>query len=402
MKFKYSAKTKDGRHTQKGEIEAPNQKSAIDLLKKNDLVVFSLIPVSESQITLTDFQSVLGISLGEKVRFTDQLANMITAGLAMTKALEILAGQAKNPKMAEVIKMILSDVEAGSSLHDSISKHPKIFSESYISLIRAGESSGKLDAVLRRLADTMEKQNQFRSKVRSAMIYPIIITLAMVAVFTILMVSVIPKLAVMYESLDVELPAITQAMISLSNFMVNSWYIMLAIIIVSVVAFIKYKQTEGGAMTVAKIVFKFPVFGNLSRQSGLVEFTGTLSLLVESGVPIIDGLKIVKNTTGNIIYRQAIERFVEDVRHGMPLSQTVMKEETFPTLVSEMLMVGEETGTMDQRLASLSEYFENEVNKIVKNLSAAMEPMIMVVLGIMVGVLMFAVVTPIYKLTAAF
>ena len=402
MRFKYSAKTKDGKQTRKGEIDAPDQKSAINLLREKKLIVYSLVPTKQNDDVLEIFSKLKGISLNDKVKFTEQLSNMVTAGLSITKALEIIIAQTKNKNFAKVLEGVLADLEAGTSLSKSVSKYPKIFDQTYVSLIQAGESSGKLDKVLQRLAETLEKKRLFISKVRGAMIYPAIITVTMVIVFIIIIVFVIPQMTSLYTSLDVNLPMSTKILISISDLIKTKWWLILAVIALVVIGFKYFKSTREGQYILSKVIFKLPIFGNLVKQSNLVEFTMTLALLMESGVSIIDSLEIVKNTFRNLLFRDSVYRLITEVKHGIPLSQAVSKEEIYPPLVSNMLVVGEETGTVDQRLKSLAVYFENEVDKIVKNLSTAMEPIIMITLGIMVALLIFSVITPIYQLTSQF
>ncbi len=404
MRFRYSAKSRNDKTTIKGEIEAPNQKSAIDMLRSKNMIVYALVPMSEGiSLNPLDWVSkLMGVTLNEKVMFTSQLASMIKAGLPLTKALEVLESQTKDKNMAGVVTSLLNEVEGGNALNEAMASYPTVFAESYLSLVKAGENSGKLDIVLERLADTLEKQRQFKAKVKGALIYPIIVVGAMSAVFVLIMIFVIPQLSTLYDSLAVELPTATKIIIAISDFLVLRWWVVLAALFGSITAFKMFLRTPTGEETWARFVFHIPIFGSLSKQSGLVEFTRALSLLTQSGVPIVDSLYIVKNATENILYKQSVSRFLDDVKHGFPLSQSVAREPDFPPIVSNLLLVGEETGTIDKSLLNLSVYFEGEVDKIVKNLSTAMEPMIMIMLGIMVAFLILAVITPIYKLTASF
>ena len=402
MKFQYSAKTRDGSQNKKGEIEAPNQKSAIRMLRNKNLVVYSMVATGKQTNLLGIFEKLKGVSLGDKVKFTEQLASMTTAGLPLTKALDILVTQTGNKQMSEIIDETLADVESGMPLSTALEKYPKVFDQSYVSLLKAGEKSGKLSDVLSKQAKTMEKQRKFKSEVKGAMIYPIIVLSTMAVVFVLIMILVIPKMATMYESLNVELPVLTQVLISISNFMVNSWWIMILGFAGTVYGIRFFANTPYGKYFFAGLFLKLPIFGNLNKKSNLVEFTQTLGLLSEAGVPIVEGLEIAQYSMGNLIYQDAVNNFIDDVKHGYPLSQSIAKKSIFPSLVSDMLVVGEETGTVAERLNGLSTYFENEVDKIVKNLSTAMEPLIMIMLGIMVALLILSVITPIYQLTSQF
>jgi len=402
MLFKYSAKTRDGLKTRKGEIDSPNQRQAVNLLREKGLIVYSLVPQAKNNDILSSIKLFNGVSINEKVKFTEQLASMMVAGLPMTKALELQAGQADNKKMGEIISNVLSEVEAGTPLSTSLERQGDIFSRSYISLVRAGEASGKLDKVLEKLAISLEKQREFKSKVKGALLYPTIITTAMIGVFFIIVVFVIPKMTAVYASFDVDLPITTRALIKLSNFLISYWWMALALI-AGVFFGLRYlRKTTTGDYYFSVIALRLPVFGKLLKQSAIVEFTQTLGLLVESGVPIIEGLEIVRDSLSNALYREAVTDFIEDVKHGYPLSQSVARDTIFPPLVSQMLVVGEETGTVDTQMNNLANFYTGEVDKVVKNLSVALEPIIMIMLGVMVGVLIFSVITPIYQLTSKF
>jgi type IV pilus assembly protein PilC len=399
MLFKYSAKTRDTLTTRKGEIEAPDQPSALKQLQSRGLIVYSLISTKESISILDSIKGSLGISLTDKVRITDNLAKMLIAGLALTKSLEILIAQTSKKKLNDLLQSVLNDVEGGSQLSMALEKHSDVFPESYISLVRAGEVSGKLASVLEQLAETMEKQRQFRSKVSSAMVYPGAIMFIMGGVFTVLMVFVIPQMSDIYKLNNVQLPLMTQIMIKISDFMVNFWYIMI-LGIIGIIGGMKYAyMTPAGKYTIDGILLKIPAFGNLIKNSVMVEFSRTLSLLSNAGVNIVDGLEIVQKTVGNSLYQQSVEMFTEDVKHGYPLSQSMMRDPLIPTFAAQMVVVGEETGTVGERLLGIATFYEGEVDKFVKNISTLIEPIIMVVLGILVALLVVSVIVPIYQLT---
>jgi type IV pilus assembly protein PilC len=398
--FKYQAKNTSGQDVT-GIVQANNEKIAVSLLRDKGYIVYSVTP-NKGSFDLKGITSFRGISDTEKVNFTQNLTAMISAGLPLAQALEILQEQTQSGKMKEVIQSALRDVESGLPLSTALEKFPKTFNKNYISLVRAGEASGTLDKVLKRLADTLEKQRAFKSKVKGAMIYPAIIVLAMVGVFVIIVVFVIPKLAEMYKSIGVDLPLPTKVMIWLSEFMTQKWYLLIALIVGSIVLFKRYAATKVGTYTLAKVSFKLPIFGPILREKDLTEFSRSLSLLIASGVSLIDALDITRDAVGNVIYRDAVSEFESEVKKGNALSSAVGKNKEFPLIVSKMIKVGEETGKTDEILERLSNYFEDIVDNKVKNLSTALEPLIMVVLGLMVGVLIISVITPIYKLTSNF
>lgn len=403
MKFIYKAKLNDGIRENTGTIDAPNKNAAISKLRSSGLFVYSLKPVKEKTAAFFNVFSFLeNISLSEKVKFTDQMASMLNAGLPITKSLEILSTQTKNKKMGQILQSVLNDVESGAPLSKAIQNQGAIFSPSYVSLLRAGEASGKVDEVMRRLADTLEKQREFGSKVKGAMIYPGIITTAMFLVFFLIVVFVIPKMSAIYDSFEIELPLMTKALISLSDFLIGFWWITISLGLAIITGIRIFAATTEGEQIFSTISLKLPVFGEIIRQSSIVELTRTLGLLDEAGVPIIEALAISKNSMKNKLFRDSIDRFIDDVKHGLPLSQSIEKEKIYPQMVAQMLVVGEETGTVGARLNGLAKYYEGEVDKVVKNLSTAMEPLIMLMLGLMVGVLIISVIMPIYQLTSQF
>ncbi|NCT55360.1 type II secretion system F family protein [bacterium] len=399
-KYSYKAKNGTGQDVG-GVVEADSQNIAVSLLKDRGYIVYSLRPYKK-ELTVESLLSFRGVSDTDKVNFTQSLASMTKAGLPLASALEILTDQSKNPKMREVVQTALTDVEAGMPLSQSLAKYPDVFQENIVSLIQAGEASGKIAEVLERLSYTLEKRREFTAKVKGAMIYPVIIMIAMSAVFLVIVVFVIPKLVDMYSSFGVELPWATKAMIWFSNFIKTKWYLVLAIIAGSVYGFKTYAKTTSGAHNLGRMTLKIPVFGSIMIKRDLTEFTRSLSLLVSSGVAIIDALSISRDSVGNILFKEDISRFVDAVKSGGSLSDAIKKSSNFPPIVSKLIRVGEETGTTDDSLTNISNYYEKEVDTLVKNLSTALEPMIMVVLGVMVGGLIVSVITPIYKLMSQF
>ncbi|MCA9368872.1 type II secretion system F family protein, partial [Candidatus Woesebacteria bacterium] len=278
----------------------------------------------------------------------------------------------------------------------------KEFSKVYIQLVRAGEAGGVLDEVLNRLAENMEKQKEFRAKTKGAMIYPIIVTIAMVVVGFIMMIFVIPKLTEMYKDFGAQLPLPTLVLIGISDFMVNFWYIVLGGMAAAFAVFSRWKKTPVGHLQWDSFVLKVPIFGILRQKTILTEFTRTLSLLLGSGISLLQALEIVTDGVENLVYQNALKEATKQVEKGVSLSQSISRYESFPPILQQMISVGEETGKLDDVLFKLSKYFEQEAEQAVKNLTAAMEPLIMVVLGVGVGAMVIAVIMPIYNLTSQF
>ncbi|MBU0619057.1 type II secretion system F family protein [Patescibacteria group bacterium] len=399
-KFNYKAKNKQGK-TITGLIEANNDQSAVKILRERGLLTLSLKEYREGISLVQFFPFLQKISKDDLVNFTRQLSTMITAGLPLTDALTILQMQGK-PAFAEVVGGVLKDVEGGESLAKSLEKYPKVFPNIYIALVRSGEAAGVLDTILARLADNLEKQKEFRTKTRGAMIYPAIIVTGMLIVAVIMIIFVIPKLTSLYAEFEADLPIATELLLKLSDFMVKSWYLFLLLIIGAVTGFRRFYKTAAGKKIIDRQSLRLPIFGKLKTKVILAEFTRTLSLLINAGVAIIDSLNIVASVAGNVIFEASIRQIAKKVEKGTPLANALAQEEVFPQLVSQMISVGEETGKVDEILNKLSHYFETEAEAAIKGLTTAIEPLMMALLGVGVGFLVIAVIMPIYNLTSQF
>lgn len=399
--FNYKAKDRNG-DTREGIVEAVDVKQAGKILRDRSLIALSIKAADES-FTLDRFLNKFQkISDTDITNFTRQLSTMITAGLPLTEAINILKSQTTNKQFASVQESLLRDIEGGGSFADSLNKHPKTFTKIYISLVRAGEASGLLDTILARLAENLEKDREFKSKTKGALIYPIIVIVAIVVVMFIMMIFVIPRLTGMYKEMNVELPAPTKFLIGMSNLFVNYWWLMIGGMGLGIFFFKRYAATDMGARQVDEISYKIPVFGKIKRESALTEFSRTLGLLIGAGIPIIEALNIVSESVGNRVYFDAIRQAAKDVEHGSPLSVPISKNSNFPPILSQMIKVGEETGKLDEVLIKISHYFEAEVENLIKNLTTAMEPFILILLGVGVAFLVLSIILPIYKLTSSF
>ncbi len=400
--FAYKARSQDGKVVN-GLVEAPSQEAASKLLHDKQLFITSL---NESRggrgIGSVTTKYEKGIPFSEIVNFTRQLATMVVAGLSLPEALTILRTQTTSQVFVSVLADIEHQIVSGGNLGDSLAKYPKYFPPIYIALVRAGESSGQLDQVMARLADSMEGQRDFKSKVSGAMIYPVIIVVGMSVVVMIMMTVVIPKLTELYSDFGVELPGSTKLLISMSSFFVNFWWLIIAAAVGGYYAFNKWRKTPTGELVVDTIILKIPLFGELQKKIILVEFTRTLSMLITSGIRLLDALRILKDALGNVLFRNAIVDISKKVERGFPLGETFSEYPVFPVIVSQMMKVGEETGKLDDTLLKLSKYFQSESENLVKGLTTAIEPIIMVVLGVGVGFIVISVITPIYNLTSQF
>lgn len=397
--FQYTVKNEHGESI-RGRVEAQTKEQASAILRNRSLLVISIKPQSE-----TPFASVntllFGIKEDEIVGFTRQLSTMVTAGLTLTESLHILQQQSK-PAMEKMISALLREIEGGSTFAKALQSQGKVFSPVYIQLVRAGETAGMLDTVLARLADTMEKQREFGGKVKGALIYPVIVILAMIAVSFVMMVFVIPKLTQMYKELGAQLPFITQLLIDTSDFMAAYWWLIIILVVIGAIAFRGWHATPKGRRSFDRFLLKIPVLGILRQKVILTEFCRTMSLLLSAGISVLQALEILTDAQDNMLYRDALAVATDQVEKGVPLSQTISKYDFFPPIVPQMIGVGEETGKVDEVLLKLSIYFESESEQAVRNLTAAFEPMIMIVLGLGVGVLVIAIIMPIYNITSNF
>ncbi|HEY5601157.1 MAG TPA: type II secretion system F family protein [Patescibacteria group bacterium] len=399
--FVYTAKdVKSANRT--GVIEAPDEKQAAISLHQHGLVPVSIKVKSEGYSVSSLFKRFEKISHNELVNFTRQFSTMVTAGLSLPDSLAILQKQTRNNKFKNVLDSVLKDVEGGLSLASSLGKHPEVFTPIYIALVKAGETAGVLDKVLLRLADNLEKEREFRSKTKGALVYPAIIVFAMGAVMFIMMVFVIPKLTELYKEFDAELPLPTQIMMTMSALAVRFWWIVIAGVIALPFILRRIKASPLGRRKLDQIGLKIPVVGKLRQNVVMAEFTRTFGLLIGAGIPILEALKVVAGAVDNVVYREAIANAASSVERGLPLAVPLSQTSIFPPLLGQMVKTGEETGKLDEVLGKVSVYFEAEAEHAVKNLTTALEPMILILLAFGVAFLIIAVILPIYSLTSQF
>ena len=397
MKLSYKASTKDGKVSQ-GLIEAKDPQEAAYFLRSRNLLPIKITTAEEKTFTL--FSQFKKSSGNDLVLFTRQLSSMLTAGLTLMQALTILKEQMQNQIMREVVTTIIQDVQEGKTLSAAIERYPKVFSPIYVSLIRAAENSGFLDKVLLRLADNLEKDQKLKSTVRSALMYPIVIVSLMVVVMTVMMVFIVPQLTNLYKNLNIPLPVTTQIIVDVSNFMGTFWPLVIGIVIILVFAFRRWVKTESGRLIVDNLVLKLPVFGVINQKKILTEFARTFGLLISSGTLVVMSLTETADISGNLMYRNAILDVAKRVEKGISVGDAMGAYTIFPPMLVQMVKIGEQTGKLDESLIKVSEYFEREVEATVKTLTTALEPFIMIVLGVSVAFLIISIVTPIYNLTS--
>ena len=399
MKLYYRAVTQDGK-TIRGLVEAKDERDAAFYLRQHNLVPIKIMQSDQSSLTkfLQLFQKPSGREL---VFFTRQLSSMLASGLTLMQALEILKNQIKGVAMSEVVRGMIADIENGKKFSEAIEKYPNIFSPIYIALIRTAETSGLLDKVLLRLAETLEKRQELESTIRGALMYPAIVIIMMIVVMTVMMIFVIPQLTVLYDNLNVDLPLPTQIVIGISSFTTNFWYVVLLLVGFGIYSARKWYASEAGRRVVDTYLLRVPVFGKLLVQTMMAEFTRTLGLLISSGSLVVDSLLQSSDIVGNVLYKDALSLVAKRVEKGISVGDAMEASPLFPPIVVEMVKIGEQTGKLDESLIKASEYFEREVEQTVKTLTTLMEPIIMIILAFGVGFLIIAVITPIYNLMSS-
>lgn len=399
-KYNYTAKDKEG-NLRKGQIVTTDEHQVARLLSKRELILISAKVVNENNQLFFD-KYLHGVSFSDLVVTTRQLATMVESGLVLSDSIDILIDQQSNPRFKTILTEISRDVKNGIDLASALSKHPQVFPKLYISLVRAGEQSGKLDTVLNQMALNLEKDREFRARIRGAMIYPILVLTMMFIVIVIMMVFVIPRLVSFYSQSNIDLPISTKILIWTSTFFTSYWWLLIVAAIVGFVMFQRWTSNDKGRYDFDTLMLKFPIIGKIVRGTSLTNFTRTFGLLTHAGLPILDSLLIVADVVGNQVYRLALLDCFKGVERGLTMSAQLESTNAFPKIVSQMFRVGEETGKVDQIAFKLAEYFETETDNLVKNITVVIEPVILVILGVGVGFLVISLILPIYKLTTSF
>ncbi|OQA83304.1 MAG: putative type II secretion system protein F [Microgenomates group bacterium ADurb.Bin238] len=398
--FGYRVKNEEGK-TLDGVLEASSLDHASKLLRGRGYLIIKVEEEKESEIKeiMRRFERV---KVDDVVNFTRQLSTMVSAGLPLTESLSILRVQSP-PAMSRVVSKVLEEVEGGKTLAIAMEEAGDgVFDDIYIALVKAGEAAGVLDEVLKRLAETMEKQRDFRSKTKGAMVYPMIIIIGMVIVAVIMMIFVVPRMTEMYKDFGAELPLPTRILIGASDFAVKFWYLLFLFFGAVGYVFLKWSKTEVGSVMIEETLMKMPVVGELRLKMVMTEFARTMSLLISAGISILDALRITSAAVGSKIIGAKMMMAASKVEKGQSLGLVLAELGEFPPIVPQMIAVGEQTGKMDEILDKLADYFEGESEQAVKNLTTAIEPMIMAVMGVGVGFLVMAVIMPIYNLTSQF
>ncbi len=394
--FVWKGRTASGATTS-GELAAGSQADVVAALRQKKIIPTS-IKLKEEKKGLTLFGG--RVSLRALGVFTRQFSTMLNAGLPLLSCLEILAKQTESSGLRRVLGEVRGDVEGGLALADALRRQPKVFDNLYVNMVESGETGGALDVILMRLATYLEKSAALRRKIRGAMIYPAIITLVAIGAISVMLLFVIPIFAKMFEGVGAELPGMTQLVIGMSNFL-KIWALPLLIIFIALFTILRrWHKTESGAKAMDPILLKIPIFGDLLRKQAIARFSRTLSTLLSSGVPIIDALEITARSAGNWVVENAILKARTSIKGGENIADPLGKFSVFPPMVTQMIAIGEASGGLDEMLSKVADFYDAEVDQAVENLTSALEPVIMVVLGGIVGFLVISMYLPIFQLAA--
>ncbi|MCA9308855.1 type II secretion system F family protein [Candidatus Saccharibacteria bacterium] len=395
--FQYTAKNKDG-GTTKGLVEAESEGAAAKLLIARGLTPLDITLKQSGSKLLTKLTT--HVKTKDKVIFTRQLATLLNAGLPLTQSLYTASEQTENKQLALVLSQVISSVEGGVSFSEALSKHPDIFNDVYVALVAAGETSGTLDQALERIADQQEKDADMISKVRGALVYPIIVTAVIVAVVVFLLTTVVPQIELLYKDFNKELPFLTSVLIGIAKFITNFWWLIIAILLVGGFFFRQWLKTSAGTIFADRLKLKIPLFGDLYVKLYMARFSRTGQTLIASGVQMLEMLRITARAVDNVHVAKAITRASEKVKGGKALSESLKAEDVFLSLVPQMIKVGEQSGSIDKMMGKSASYYENELDNKIKTISTTIEPVLMVFLAIVVGGIVLAILVPVYNLAS--
>jgi type IV pilus assembly protein PilC len=379
-----------------GEYATENKDELVGYLRKRKIIITSVRAKTSKlglHMSLKDRIGVKDISV-----FTRQFATMINAGLPMVQCLDILSQQSDKATFKEAIGRIMTDVEGGSTLAEAMGKHPKIFNQLFVNMVEAGEAGGILDVILARLAVFLEKLDALQRKVKSALTYPTVVAVVAIGATAFMLIFIIPTFAKMFSDFGGKLPLPTQIVIMLSNFLRNFWWAIIAVVAGVIVAIKQYYKTDAGHLAIDRMLLKVPVLGMVIRKGSVARFTRTLGTLISSGVPILSGLEITARTAGNRVVEQAVLATRDSISQGNTISDPLRACGVFPPMVTQMIAVGEQTGALDEMLDKIATFYDSEVDTAVDALTAVIEPVMIVIMGFVVGGMLIAMYLPMFKL----
>ena len=396
--FSYSARGKTGA-IEKGTLFAADRAAATANLVEKGLTPILVKAVAPAAAKGGGIMAKLpfgnSVSLQDKVIFSRQFSTMINAGVPIVQSLTILQEQSENKKLQTTVADVSKQVEGGATLANALSSHPDVFNNIYVNMVKAGETGGILDQVLDRLATQQEKDAEIVSKVKSAMIYPAVITIATFSAFFFLMTVIVPKLAGIFKDAGASLPIYTKIMLAISDFLVHKGWLLAIIVVGSVIAFVKWHNTTSGKHIIDRLLLKMPIFGPILVKVNVARFARTFGSLMASGISVLDAINSTKSALGNSVYQQELAEVAQKVKNGRPMSEQIRASKNFPAIVGQMLSVGEETGQLDDILLKLAGFYEREVDTVIGGLTSIIEPILIIVLGGMVGFIVISVFGPI-------
>ncbi|MFB3894841.1 MAG: type II secretion system F family protein [bacterium] len=397
--FKYTARNAQGKIVD-GIVESPSQDVLVKMLRSQGLLVTA---ISQDQIKPTSGKKKFRlarthVSLDDLIIFSRQLATMVSAGLPLIESLDVLGEQLENPILRKAVVDVRKDVEAGSTFTNALEKHPKIFDQLYVSMVRAGEASGMLDSIMNQLAAYLEKSGSIRRKVKSALVYPAVVSIIAIAIVIFILVKVIPTFESIYRSFDAQLPVPTQIIVSISRALRKFWYIWLIVFVGLGYALKRYVNTPKGRWQFDTFKLNMPIFGDLFRKVAVAKFTRTLSTLVRSGVNILNALEIVAKTAGNVIIESAVNKTKNSIQQGETIAGPLAQTGVFPPMVTRMIDVGEKTGALEDMLNKIAEFYEDQVDAAVAALTSMLEPIMIAIMGVIVGGIVIAMYLPVFNM----
>jgi type IV pilus assembly protein PilC len=385
-----------GGETVSGELSVKTRNDALTQLRRRKIIVTSVKQKPKEISIKLPFGG--GISTKDLAIFTRQFATMINAGLPLVQCLDILSRQLEKETFRTVTKKVMTDIESGATLSESLSRHPKAFDDLYVNMVNAGEAGGILDTILVRLAEYIEKIEALKRKVKGAMMYPTVVFLVATGATLFMLMFIIPTFAKMFSDFGAELPGPTRIVLGMSNFIRGYWWAGAAAIVAGAFGFKKYYATNKGHHVVDGLLLRMPVLGDVLRKGAVSRFTRTLGTLVSSGVPILDGLEITARTAGNVIVKDAVMHARTSIREGDTIANPLRQSGVFPPMVVQMITVGEETGALDQMLTKIADFYDDEVDTAVDSLTSIIEPVMIVIMGTIVGGMVVAMYLPIFKM----
>lgn len=398
--FDYKGIDRNGKNI-RGTIDADNARTARARLKKDNVFVVDLKDKSrvESKARKREILSGSGVNIQDMALMTRQLATLLKSNIPLVDALNALTEQVENPALAQALGDIKAQVNEGSSLHRALAKYPKIFTNIYVSMCEAGEMSGTLDVILLRLAEFAEAQNELNSKIKSAMMYPILMTVFTTLLMFVVFVFVIPKITDIFQQTNMKLPWYTVTVIGISDIVIGYWWLLLAGAFLFSFLFRNWKNTPEGSAQWDKILLKLPIVGGLARMIAVSRFTRTLSTLLAGGVPMLNAMDIVKNVVGNVVLSTAIVEARNNISEGETIAGPLKKSNEFPPIVIHMINIGEKTGELEFMLTQVSESYDFQVKNRVQGLTSVIEPLMIIIMGLLVGGIVFSIMMPIFQMS---